>query len=88
MQYDFIGKFETLNRDVEYLLRHKLNESQLIGLFDSQPKAKTTSSLWKETMKFISAEQLSQLNEVYAQDFRLFQYPHYYDATQPLVLNK
>jgi hypothetical protein len=85
MQYDFIGKFETLNRDVEYLLRRKWNESQWIGLFDGQPKAKTTSSLWKQTMKLISAEQLSQLNEVYDQDFRLFQYPHYYETTtQPL----
>ena len=85
MQYDFIGKFETLNRDVEYLLRRKWNESQWIGLFDSQPKAKTTSSLWKQTMKLISAEQLSELNEVYDQDFRLFQYPHYYETTtQPL----
>jgi hypothetical protein len=84
MQFHFIGKFETLNRDVDYLLR-KLNETDLVGLFSSQPKSKTTSSLWKESMKMISHQQLSDLNRIYADDFRLFGYPHYYTGRKSLI---
>jgi hypothetical protein len=76
MSFDFIGKFETLNRDVEFLLR-KLNESQLIGLFAGQPKAKTTSSLWRQTMKLLSTNQLNELTQMFADDFRIFGYPQY-----------
>jgi hypothetical protein len=83
MQFHFIGKFETLNRDVDYLLR-KLNETDLSRLFAGQPKAKTTSSLWKESMKQISLQQLSDLNQMYANDFRLFGYPHYNNGKESL----
>jgi hypothetical protein len=77
MRFDFIRKFETLNQDVDFLLR-KLNESDLTRLFADQPKPKTTSSLWKEFMETISYQQLKTLNLIYADDFRLFGYPHYY----------
>ncbi|EFX82280.1 hypothetical protein DAPPUDRAFT_49296 [Daphnia pulex] len=83
MQFDFIGKFETLNRDVDFLLR-KLNETDLVGLFTGQPKAQTTSSLWKESMNQISHQQLSELNRIYADDFRLFGYPYYYNGKESL----
>jgi hypothetical protein len=76
MQFHFIGKFETLNQDVDYLLR-KFNETDPSRLFAGQPKAKTTSSLWKDFIKQISHPQLSDLNRMYADDFRLFGYPHY-----------
>ncbi len=79
MQFDFIGKFETLNQDVDYLLR-KLNKTDLVGLFSGQPKSKTTSSLWKKSMNQISHQQLSDLNRMYADDFRLFGYSHYYNG--------
>jgi hypothetical protein len=36
MQFHFIGKFETLNQDVDFLLR-KLNETDLSRLFAGQP---------------------------------------------------
>jgi hypothetical protein len=83
MQFHFIGKFETLNQDVDFLLR-KLNETDLVGLFASQPKAQTTSSLWKESMNQISHQQLSDLNQMYANDFRLFGYPHYNNGKESL----
>lgn len=77
MRFDFIGKLETLNQDVDFLL-WKLNESDLSGLVGRQQKPKTTSSLWKEFMKKISYQQLSDLNRMFAEDFWLFGYPHYY----------
>ena len=83
MQFDFIGKFETLNQDVEFLLR-KLNESDLSRLFAIQPKPKTTSTLWKEFINKISYQQLIHLNRMFADDFRLFGYPHYYVGREPL----
>jgi hypothetical protein len=76
MQFHFIGKFETLNQDVDYLLR-KFNETDLSRLFAGQPKAKTTSSLWKDFMKQISHPQLSDLDRINADDFGLFGYPQY-----------
>jgi hypothetical protein len=80
MKFHFIGKFETLNQDVDLLLG-KLNETNLSRLFAGQPtKPKTTSSLWKESMKQISFQQLTDLNRMFADDFRLFGYPHYYTA--------
>jgi hypothetical protein len=82
MRFDFIGKFETLNQNVDFLLR-KLNESDLARLFADQPKPKTTSSLWKEFMETISYQQLKILNLMYAEDFRLFGYPHYYTRKEP-----
>jgi hypothetical protein len=83
MRFNFIGKFETLNRDVEFLLR-KLKESDLSRLFATQPKAKTTPTLWKEFMNRISYQQLSDLNRMFAEDFRLFGYPHYYVGKKPI----
>ncbi len=78
MQFHFIGKFETLNRDVNFLL-DKLKETDLSRLFAAgQPnKPKTTSSLWKDLMNQISHQQLSDLNQMFADDFRLFGYPQY-----------
>jgi hypothetical protein len=76
MQFDFIGKFETLNQDVEFLLR-KLNESELIRLFADQPKAKTTSSLSRQSMKMLSSQQLNDLHRMFDQDLLLFGYPKY-----------
>jgi hypothetical protein len=84
MQFHFIGKFETLNQDVDLLLG-KLNETNLSRLFAGQPtKPKTTSSLWKESMKQISFQQLTDLNRMFADDFRLFGYPHYYTKRKSL----
>jgi hypothetical protein len=84
MKFHFIGKFETLNQDVNFLL-DKLNETDLSRLFAGQPtKPKTTSSLWKESMKQISFQQLTDLNRMFADDFRLFGYPHYYTKRKSL----
>lgn len=82
MRYDFVGKFETLNRDVEYLLQ-KINRGDLIRLFTPSTKdadtirPKTTLSLWKQYMKQLSDQQLSQLNGMFGDDFTLFGYPLY-----------
>jgi hypothetical protein len=77
MHYDFIGKFETLNQDVEFLLQ-KLNKENLIQLFTSnKEQPKTTHSLWKQFMKMLSHQQLSDLNRMFGDDFKLFGYPPY-----------
>jgi hypothetical protein len=79
MEYDFIGKFETLNQDVDFLLQ-RLNESYLSNLFKlSKTPTKTTLALWKKLIKEISHQQLSDLNDIFAEDFLLFGYPQYTD---------
>ena len=77
MEYDFIGKFETLNQDVDYLLQ-TLNESNLSGLFAlSRPGTKTKT--WETFMDTISHQQLCDLYCVFGEDFRLFRYQKYID---------
>ncbi|EFX71975.1 hypothetical protein DAPPUDRAFT_326687 [Daphnia pulex] len=79
MEYDFIGKFETMNQDVDFLLQ-RLNESYLSNLFKlSKTPTKTTLALWKKSIKEISHQQLSDLNDIFAEDFLLFGYPQYTD---------
>ena len=80
MRYDFIGKFETLNRDVEYLLQ-KINRDDLNRLFtlsnEENSNKTSTLSLWKQYMNQLSHQQLSQLNGMYGDDFKIFGYPPY-----------
>ncbi len=74
MQYDFVGKFETLNEDVELMLR-KLNENDLSWLFTSNKRQPRATLLWKQLMEKLSYEQLNNLNSMFADDFRIFGYP-------------
>jgi hypothetical protein len=76
MQYDFVGKFETLNEDVEFMLR-KLNENNLSWLFTSKRRQPRATLLWQQLMEELSHEQLNDLNSMFADDFRIFGYPLY-----------
>lgn len=75
IEYDFIGKVETLEQDVSFLLQ-KLNEADLILSFQEKQKARhTTQSVWRETMKQLSQQQMDDLISLYASDFQIFGYP-------------
>jgi hypothetical protein len=77
MEYDFIGKFETLDQDVDHLLQ-TLNESGLTSQLLKSPgntKPKTTATLWSQSMKTLSRKQLNELDNIFMEDFRLFGYP-------------
>lgn len=75
IEYDFIGKVETLEQDVSFLLQ-KLNETDLIPSFQEKQKApNTTQSVWRQTMKQLNQQQMEDLISIYAADFQIFGYP-------------
>lgn len=74
MEYDIVGKFETLHRDVDFLLQ-RLNESNVSRLFRTNRKHKTTS-FWKRSVSQLSYQQMSDLFRIYEDDFRLFGYQY------------
>ncbi|KAI9553080.1 hypothetical protein GHT06_020971 [Daphnia sinensis] len=75
IEYDFIGKVETLEQDVSFLLE-KLNETDLIPSFQAKQKApQTTQSVWRQKMKQLSKQQIKDLTRIYAADFQIFGYP-------------
>ncbi|XP_059352652.1 carbohydrate sulfotransferase 11-like [Daphnia carinata] len=74
IEYDLIGKVETLEQDVSFLL-HKLNETDLIASFQAQQNApQTTPSVWRRMMKQLSQQQIYDLLTIYAADFHIFGY--------------
>ncbi len=74
MEYDIVGKFETLHQDVEFVL-HKLKETGMSKLFRSSRPA-STASLWKQTMDQLGQKQLGELYRIYEDDFRVFGYQY------------
>lgn len=72
IKYDMIGKFETMQKDVDYLL-NQLGEDKISKHFKAyQPYA--TSSLVKEFMQKISQQQWKSLLRIYKDDFKVFGY--------------
>ena len=79
VNYDVIGKYETLDRDVDYVLK-------ILGLDDTikfppKPKMKgpSTRELMASAFQNITSEEIHQLWEMYAVDFTMFgyEYPDY-----------
>ncbi|XP_057381462.2 carbohydrate sulfotransferase 11-like [Daphnia carinata] len=75
IEYNLIGKVETLKQDVSFLL-HKLNETDLIPPFKAkQNPPQTTPSVWRRMIKQLSQQQIYDLLTIYAADFHIFGYP-------------
>ena len=80
MEYDMVGKFETLHRDVDFLLQ-RLNESNISRLFIRPNRTRATISLiqsqwYKRILSQLSYQQLSDLYRIYEDDFRLYGYQY------------
>lgn len=70
MNYDFIGKYETLNADAQYLLDH-------VGAGDisfPQIKPSNTSSHLFKYISQLSYKSIIGLYKIYYNDFKLFRY--------------
>lgn len=80
IKYDFIGRFETMQQDIDFLL-HKLNKDEF-GQFFEKTKPYSTSQLVKRFMDQLTPLQLSQLYQVYEQDFKVFGYDP--DVNKPI----
>ena len=74
VQYDFIGKFETLQEDAAYVIK-RLGGGTKFPVDDPDNKKWNASSLFVETMKRnISSESFKKLEELYAMDYAMFGY--------------
>ncbi|XP_028669766.1 carbohydrate sulfotransferase 12 [Erpetoichthys calabaricus] len=73
INYDFVGKLETLDEDAEFLLK-LLKVDDLVQLPPSFHN-KTVSSWEEEWFASIPVEWRQQLYELYEADFKLFGYP-------------
>lgn len=71
MNYDFIGKYETLNVDAKYLLHH-------VGVkdvpFPQAPKPTNTSTYLSKYISKLSYNNIIALHKLYYNDFKLFHY--------------
>lgn len=77
IEYDFIGKFERLNEDINELL-HKINQSQAAGLILSRRiRPVTDKKLVLDFMNQLSSQQRKILQFIYKEDFVLFEYDNY-----------
>ena len=72
VHYDFIGHFETLNQDADYVL-NKMGLHN-VSLFHNHPSKKSASSLVAEKLSNLSQDQIRNLTDIYQLDFLLFGY--------------
>ena len=72
VRYDFIGHFETLNQDADYVLK-KMGLHN-VSLLHSNPSKKSASSLVAEKFATLSHDQIRNLTDIYRFDFLLFGY--------------
>ena len=71
IQYDVIGKYETLNDD-SWLLLQKANLSSRIQFPHTKPS--TRRHLVKEAFETLTDDQLLQVHKIFEHDFDLFGY--------------
>ena len=83
INYDFIGKFESLKSDAEHALRimgasDKITFPDILASFEKQK----TKTLLKQFYSQISQWEFVRLEEMYEKDYELFEYhkPSYYEV--------
>ncbi|XP_073994437.1 carbohydrate sulfotransferase 11 [Rhodnius prolixus] len=71
ISYDFVGKYETLTADSDFLLR-AIGASQVV--FPAAPKMHTTSTHLSMYFRRLAPAIIKELYQIYEMDFRLFSY--------------
>lgn len=77
ISYDFVGKYETLDDDIDYIM-HDLGIDSFIKFpkRGAAYKKKRTKDTFHQFYSNISTENLSQLWKIYRQDYKLFSYSY------------
>ena len=75
LQYEFVGKYESLNEDMAFLLR-LLNVDDVISMPPSRISGTRTSDLMAKYFANITSEQLHKLWQVYSTDYNMFGYSY------------
>lgn len=79
VDYDFIGKYETLDEEVDFVL-HRLGISHIVSFpTKTHSRSRTSKELVAEQFANISRSDIRRLWEIYSVDFNLFdyEYPEY-----------
>lgn len=74
LDYDVIAKFETLDRDQNYIIKKRKLEHKIKSSWKHMTKGKKTSETMKKYFATISKDQLLKLYDKYRLDFELFDY--------------
>lgn len=74
INYDFIGKYETLDEDVDFVLR-RLGVRHLVT-FPTKVPRKTSKELVAKQFANISGSDIRRLWKIYSLDFHLFEYKY------------
>lgn len=75
VDYDFIGKFDSLNEDIHSVLKHLGVENQ-IHFPDKPTFNPSTSEILQSSFANISSEDIRELVKVYAIDYAMFGYKY------------
>ena len=75
VDYDFIGKYETIAEDTDKVLS-QLGVSDFVKFPTKGPKKSKTARLLPEAYKVISSEDIHRLWELYKVDFAMFGYDY------------
>jgi len=78
VRYDFIGHYETLREDVDYVL--KKTGMQEIQLVPHNPSDVNSSSIVSKEMATLSSDEIRKLVDIYRLDFLLFGYSMEYHS--------
>ena len=74
INYDFIGKFETLHDDITYVLQKAYGLDPVDDSPFKHTSKKTDKSVVASFFKDVPASDIEKLKEIYALDFQLFNY--------------
>ena len=75
MQYDFVGKYETLNQDISYVLKKTSVVKKLNGRLSSSNSTYSEKSL-HSFYKTVSPSNLKRLWKIFYPDYSLFSYQY------------
>ena len=74
VNYDFIGKFETLHEDITYVLQKAYGLDPVDDSSFKDISRKTDKSIVATFFKDVPASDVEKIKEIYALDFQLFNY--------------
>ena len=74
INYDFIGKLDTIQRDAQYIVQKLSHSNECRELPKVFVRSPTTKSFLKEYYSRISKAAIDDLKELYSSDFQLFNF--------------
>ncbi|KAJ1103929.1 hypothetical protein NDU88_001349 [Pleurodeles waltl] len=83
IQYDFLGKFETLQEDADHVLKRigAPKGLQFPNVIAYANEARTSARITEKYLKKLTSHELQRLLKIYHLDFTIFNYPIWHNDT-------